>query len=196
MFLCAYIIERTTNEKHYRQTDKKNKSRMYWVQPGGQSIGDQVFASFIGYSSSSYYIRSTKASRKKDNAPLLWLAVTTTIAGFIAQFVGLRALHASVILALIGATMIMAIIRAMLRTQRMDKTKNILASKDIPIDNGYEYKYQHTIAENPKLLHGYELDLCAMHLYDACFVFVVPTPGRKLESRIIPKKRKRRDFSN
>ncbi|KAF3931369.1 Ankyrin-2 [Dactylellina cionopaga] len=123
MFLCAFIIERSTDEIHYKQLEKdpKNKCKIYWVQPGGQSIGDQVFGSFIGYSDNSHYIRSTK-SDQEGNTAVLWIAVTTSTVGFVVQFVGLRSMHASVILVQIGATILMAIIRAMLRTQRLDET--------------------------------------------------------------------------
>ncbi|KAK6353491.1 hypothetical protein TWF696_005454 [Orbilia brochopaga] len=63
MFLCAFVIEKSTDEVHYKQlqVDKKKLCRIYWVQPGGQSIGDQVFGSSIGYSENPYYIRSIKA---------------------------------------------------------------------------------------------------------------------------------------
>ncbi|KAK6514338.1 hypothetical protein TWF506_008735 [Arthrobotrys conoides] len=65
MFLCAYIIEQTTQEVYYKQSkDERGTSQMYWVQPGGQKIGDQVFGSFIGFSKDHRYIKSSKAGSR------------------------------------------------------------------------------------------------------------------------------------
>ncbi|RVD80466.1 uncharacterized protein DFL_008363 [Arthrobotrys flagrans] len=110
MFLCAFIIERSADEVHYQQRDPdpKNKCKIYWVQPGGQNIGDQVFGSFIGYSEKLHYIRSIKADQGGGDVVVLWIAVITSVLGFILQFVGLRAMHASVILFQVGATLLMA----------------------------------------------------------------------------------------
>ncbi|KAF3920306.1 Ankyrin-2 [Arthrobotrys entomopaga] len=160
MFLCAFIIERSTDEIHYEQKEKNPEKRckMYWVQPGGQSIGDQVFGSFIGYSDNRHYIRSTKTEQKGRDILFLWIAVITSTVGFIIQFIGLRAMHASVILYQIGATMLMAIVRAMLRTQRLDGMKNLIGTS-----NGGQRTY--AFSQNPKVLHGHELDLLALHLF-------------------------------
>ncbi|KAK6353490.1 hypothetical protein TWF696_005453 [Orbilia brochopaga] len=53
----------------------------------------------------------------------------------------------------------MAIIRAMLRTQRLDGMKNVLGSPD-----GCNPR-KHPFSQNPRLLHGHELDLLALHLH-------------------------------
>ncbi|KAF3164646.1 hypothetical protein TWF751_009541 [Orbilia oligospora] len=177
MFLCAFIIERSTDEVHYKQRDPdpKNKCKIYWVQPGGQNIGDQVFGSFIGYSEKLHYIRSTKADQGGGDVIMLWIAVITSVLGFILQFVGLRALHASVILFQVGSTLLMAIIRAMLRTQRLDSIKNVLGSYDSR--NGGK----HPFSQNPRLLHGHELDLLALHLFKADTMTISVDKGAQLE---------------
>ncbi|KAJ6257013.1 Ankyrin-2 [Drechslerella dactyloides] len=184
-FLCAFIIERSTDEVHYKQNahshfhphprphfhhhPHKTKTKiMYWVQPGGQKLGDQVFGSFIGYSDRSRYIRSTKAPAKAITLPLLWAAVTLSVAGFIAQFVGLRALHASVVLAMVVATMIMGGIRSMLRTQRMEGDRDVISTFIARRAEGEKGLF----SKHPKLLYGHELDLFAMHLFDIDSVYL------------------------
>ncbi|OAL52193.1 hypothetical protein IQ07DRAFT_609934 [Pyrenochaeta sp. DS3sAY3a] len=131
MFLCAYIIDKGSSEISYEQRCKKN-STIYWVQPGGQKIGDQIFESFVGLSNHHEYLRSSKRPRGngKDYV-VLWIAVISTIVGFVSQFVGLRAMHSSVIMAQLASTLIMAILRAALRTQRMDPTRNRLESYEM-----------------------------------------------------------------
>ncbi|KAF3182350.1 hypothetical protein TWF788_006265 [Orbilia oligospora] len=128
MFLCAFIIEKNSSEQLF-QKNPKIESRIYWVQPGGQKIGDQVFESFVQFSDSSDYIVSATASKLlafHQFNKLLWVAVSTTVFGFIVQFVGLRAIHASVIMAQLGATILMAIVRAGLRAQRVGGDKNLV----------------------------------------------------------------------
>ncbi|KAK6534041.1 hypothetical protein TWF281_005380 [Arthrobotrys megalospora] len=185
MFLCAFIIERSTDEVHYQQRDRdsKNKCKIYWVQPGGQSIGDQVFGSFIGYSEKLHYIRSTKADLGGGDVVVLWIAVSTSVFGFILQFVGLRAMHASVILFQVGATLLMAIIRAMLRTQRLDSIQNVLGSHDSR--NGGK----HPFAQNPRLLHGHELDLLALHLFKADTMTISVEKDSMLE--LVPRQKRK-----
>ncbi|KAK6356797.1 hypothetical protein TWF718_001138 [Orbilia javanica] len=185
MFLCAFIIERSTDEAHYQQRnpDPNNKCKIYWVQPGGQNIGDQVFGSFIGYSEKLHYIRSTKADQGGGDVIVLWIAVITSVLGFILQFVGLRAMHASVILFQVGATLLMAIIRAMLRTQRLDSIQNVLGSYDSR--NGGK----HPFSQNPRLLHGHELDLLALHLFKADTMTISVDKGAQLE--FVPRQKRK-----
>lgn len=149
----------STQEIHYEKT-KPNTGNIYWVQPGGQKIGDQVFQSFVGFSNDLKYSRSSKIllkSRGLDKS--LWTAVTTTTIGFVIQFVGLRAIHSSVILVQLTSTVIMAIIRAGLRSQRMDKKRDLLTSHN---QSRYDIK-------------GHELDFLALHLEDVEKVFVSAT---------------------
>ncbi|KAF3132412.1 hypothetical protein TWF594_009541 [Orbilia oligospora] len=80
-------------------------------------------------SDSSNYIVSATANKLlafNQFNKLLWVAVSTTVFGFIVQFVGLRAIHASVIMAQLGATILMAIVRAGLRAQRAGGDKNLV----------------------------------------------------------------------
>ncbi|KAF3281992.1 hypothetical protein TWF970_001939 [Orbilia oligospora] len=163
MFLCGYIIERATNETYYEQRgNETERAQMYWVQPGGQKIGDQVFGSFIGHSNDHTYIRSSRSKAafhsRFDGA--LWIAVITTIFGFVTQFVGLRGIHSSVIMAQLAATLIMAIIRAGLRSQRMTKETDLVKKYN-------QERYRH-------ILPGHELDFLATKLEDIGTLFVSP----------------------
>ncbi|EPS38466.1 hypothetical protein H072_7783 [Dactylellina haptotyla CBS 200.50] len=180
LFLCAFIIERCTDEIHYKQKDSKKKSRIYWVQPGGQSIGDQVFGSYIGYSDSAHYIRSTKADQRGSEMIVLWVAIGCSMVGFVVQFVGLRSMHASVILVQIGATIIMAIIRAMLRTQRLDGMKSILKPRNTK--GSRQTSNQSMQSHNPKSTYGHEMDLLALHLYNVdAITFSIDPKGKLVE---------------
>lgn len=138
MFICAYLIERSTSETYFR---KIKHSKLYWVQPGGQKIGDQAFNAFIGVSDSPRYISSHKLYDDSRRTVLLWAAIVLIILGFILQFVGLRAMHPSVILAQLGATLIMAVVRASLRTQRMSQKDNMLYYVDQQLVQGHELDY-------------------------------------------------------
>ncbi|KAF3933260.1 Ankyrin-2 [Dactylella cylindrospora] len=186
LFLCAFIIERSTDEVHFKRNSEGGlKSRIFWIQPGGQKIGDQVFGSYIGFYDGTEYIRSTKSEREMLSG--LWVAVVTTVIGFIAQFVGLRAMHASVTLAQLGATILMSIIRAMLRTQRMDKTGNIISALRKP-EFPRDAREQHPFVRDPKLLYGFELDLFAAHIHKTEGFFVVPnlSGGLRRANRYYP----------
>lgn len=155
MFLCARIIDQATIEFFYRPTEHGN-SVIYWLQPGGQKVGDQVFKAFAGSfgndpkSRGKSYIKSIK-NPKTPHESILWLAVGISMIGFVFQFVGARGLHSSVTLAWLGSTLLMTIIRAALRTQRMGEADNLMMqpeTRDQPQD----------------LIHGHELDWFALYL--------------------------------
>lgn len=135
MFFCAFIIERSSFE-YYLCPNKP--SRVYWLQPGGQKVGDQVFGAFLAVREGSNgcatkdleYIKSLRSAHYQGSNSLLYVAVTFSLAGFVCQFVGLRGLHSSVTLALLGSTLVMAIVRTCLRTQRMDLSDNLLTNEE------------------------------------------------------------------
>ncbi|PGH05992.1 hypothetical protein GX51_02583 [Blastomyces parvus] len=151
MFLCALIIERTTSETYYKKVDGLD-TEIFWIQPGGQKLGDQVFNAFVGKTNISRYVESNRVKRQVKEDYRLWAAVALTIGGFIIQFVGLRGMHAAVTLAQLGSTVIMGILRASLRSQRMSEDDNIL-TKDLSDDK-------------KRLIVGHELDWFAMHLHE------------------------------
>ncbi|KAK6521920.1 hypothetical protein TWF506_002121 [Arthrobotrys conoides] len=177
LFLSAFLIERSSTEVRFRRNDTV-EGKIYWIQPGGQKIGDQVFGSYIGSFGGAEYIVSTKSPHK--NETLLWIAVTSSMLGFVAQFVGLRGMHASVTLAQIGTTLIMAIIRAMLRTKRLDKSGDVISSLAVPgLDP--DSPDQHPLIKDPKLLHGHELDLFTMQVHGINGVFVSVDPESRFQ---------------
>ncbi|TGO13374.1 hypothetical protein BTUL_0070g00020 [Botrytis tulipae] len=132
MALYAYLIESTTKEQVYEKivkSDPVGQSKMYWVQPGNQIIGDQVFDPFA-YSDAKHTLRryttSWKDESKDSNTHWIWTAVATTATGFVSQFLGLRACHSSVAVIQLGVTVIMSLIRAGLRTRRLRKEENFM----------------------------------------------------------------------
>lgn len=138
MFWCAYLIGSSTNEDHYRRKKNwKNKSKLYWIQPGKQIVGDQTFDAFA-YSEPKElldkYVISTKIELKKGELRkthiLTFGAIIITLGGYVVQFIALRGMNAYVSLAQLGITMIMSFFRGCLRMQRLRKEDNRLA--DIP----------------------------------------------------------------
>ncbi|OQE24096.1 hypothetical protein PENFLA_c010G07238 [Penicillium flavigenum] len=129
MFFCAFIMERSSKE-FYLKAEKPSK--IYWLQPGNQNVGDQVFNAFLavneGPESSMTkklrYIKSIRDRRFDRKYLEIYSTLASTIFGFIFQFIGLRGLHASVILAQLGSTFLMSIIRTCLRTERMTPDEN------------------------------------------------------------------------
>jgi len=124
MFFSAVIIERSS--KKYRL--KPNKpSKLYWLQPGNQKVGDQVFSAFLAVDKApDLYVKSVRLRRFDGQNVKIYMTVFLTVFGFIIQFVGLRGLHASVILASLGATFVMSMLRTCLRTERMAPDENKL----------------------------------------------------------------------
>ncbi|KAJ5594141.1 uncharacterized protein N7459_000349 [Penicillium hispanicum] len=129
MFYCAVLIERSSEQYYF---EPKNSSKIYWLQPGNQYVGDQVFNAFIAESTMTTnmkYIKSTRVQTHDGGQVEIYTTLLITMLGFILQFIGERGLHASVILAQLGATFVMSVLRTCLRTERMTPDENML-SKD------------------------------------------------------------------
>ncbi|KAL7942901.1 ankyrin repeat-containing domain protein [Trichoderma barbatum] len=146
IFLCAHLVGQSTNEQMFDRDQQSTGENLYWVQPGGQVLGDQVFDAFCCSDNGKLqqYITSWK-SQSKASELLVWAAVGTSIAGFVMQFVGLRAIHSAVSVAQLGVIMLMSGIRAALRMQRLKPEDNFLA-------------------ERPDEVVGHELDWLALHI--------------------------------
>ncbi|KAF3255599.1 hypothetical protein TWF128_005590 [Orbilia oligospora] len=148
MGLCAMLIDRRTNERRFQKSNplgsnKKGPSQppqtmMFWLQPGNQSIGDQVFTAFAHWEKKDKYVTSWRADQPKKTTYIftVWPAIAFSTSGFILQFIGLRGLHGSVALYQLASTLIMAFIRAMLRSKRIDEGKNRI--KDYQDIEGHE----------------------------------------------------------
>ncbi|PWY68586.1 hypothetical protein BO94DRAFT_590706 [Aspergillus sclerotioniger CBS 115572] len=100
MFLCAFIIERSSTECYIRPAAP---SKIYWLQPGEKDVGDQVFGAFLGVNEGPkseatedlMYIKSVRSPGTFGNGPLLLFTLTSTMVGFVIQFVGIRGLRDS-----------------------------------------------------------------------------------------------------
>lgn len=150
MACCAFLVERSTGERVFErkvaQGDER-KTSIYWVQPGNQHVGDQVFDSF-SYTHHKEPLDRYTTSWKKPNTvhvEYIWISASTTILGFVLQFLGLRACHSSVAVVQLGVTLAMSLVRASLRTERLKREENPLAS-------------------NPDMYQGHELDWLALQL--------------------------------
>ncbi|KAK2002120.1 hypothetical protein LX36DRAFT_652618 [Colletotrichum falcatum] len=157
MFFCAFLVENSTKERVFHRTScdesagggKGNllKSNIYVVQPGNQTIGDQTFDPFLFDDSAtpiSQYITSWKIQNSSDELRV-WSATVMTGAGFVLQFVGLRAMHSVVSVVQLGAILIASVIRASLRTRRLRREDNVLHDR-------------------PDEVEGHELDFLALHM--------------------------------
>ncbi|CAI7596935.1 unnamed protein product [Penicillium bialowiezense] len=149
MYHCAFIIGQSTKKDIWtRKKTQMDSSSMYWVQPGGQIVGDQTFDAFC-YTDKENPLQTYMTSRKEvlsnESKRGIWIAIGTTISGFILQFTGLRGIHSAVIIAQLGAIIIMSIARAALRMQRLE-----------PTDNSF--------ARFPDEVLGHELDWLAMRI--------------------------------
>ncbi|PVH69611.1 hypothetical protein DL98DRAFT_392287, partial [Cadophora sp. DSE1049] len=106
---------------------------IYWLQPGDQRVGDQQFNAFAHSKQRDTYITSWKMVHgKADHGKLhyldilLWVALFSSLVGFVLQFVGFRGLHGAIALYQIGATLLMTLVRAFLRYRRLRPGDNDL----------------------------------------------------------------------
>ncbi|CAI7627382.1 unnamed protein product [Penicillium viridicatum] len=148
MFHCAFLVGQSTKEDvWHREENYTANSSMYWIQPGGQIIGDQTFDAF-SYTDHENKLKKYTTSRKdgsKESKFEVWAAIGTTISGFVLQFTGLRGIHSAVSIAQLGVIMVMSMARAALRMQRLE-----------PDDNCF--------AKFPDQVLGHELDWLALRI--------------------------------
>ncbi|KAK3343578.1 hypothetical protein B0T25DRAFT_554648 [Lasiosphaeria hispida] len=138
-----------------RQQAPKNPSSgsegdtvIYWLQPGGQLVGDQQFNAFSYNKVKHSYTTSFKADQSQHRRGLphgmnfvLLLALFASVVGFLLQFIGLRSLHGSVTLYQIAATLFVAMIRALLRQRRLKPEDNNLRKLGARFE-GHELDWQ------------------------------------------------------
>lgn len=154
MVLCSMLIERKSCERKFRKKasdDSTPKTVMFWLQPGGQRVGDQLFDAFAHSEvEKQEYVTSWRVDAQpsgedpdaiKNSLIILWIAISSSLLGFVCQFVGLRGLHGSVALYQLASTLCMAIIRALLRSRRLGWELNRL--RDLHRDvEGHELDWQ------------------------------------------------------
>ena len=137
MFLCCYIVERSTSEDTWAIAEPDgHRVRVAWLQRGGE-VNDQHFKSYILHrrhpkpsklsnavrkfiktssnSDTGVPIRTSHKGEDRDQGYLTILAVAVSLVGFVLQFVGLRALTWHVTIAQLVATGAMTGLRAALR---------------------------------------------------------------------------------
>ncbi|PLB38401.1 ankyrin repeat domain-containing protein [Aspergillus candidus] len=175
MFLCAYIIERSSTECYLHPA---TPSTMYWLQPGRQDVGDQVFGAFLGVdegyeappTDDLAYVKSVRGRGRNERGPLLLFTILITLIGFVVQFVGIRGLHSSVIIAVMGSTLLMAIVRTCLRAKRIGPEENRMT----------EAERQLTAHKNQ------ELDCFAFHLENVHTFSIISSSTRRPQSSTQP----------
>lgn len=146
MVLCARLIDLKSRERRFKRTG--GKSKVFWLQPGGQRIGDQLFHAFAYSESRDEYITSARVDHTKRERTVL-LAVIFATSGWVLQFVGLRGSPGSVALFQFIATLIMSVLRAALRGKRLGADQNLLGGQVYRRDN---------------VIEGHELDWQAMNI--------------------------------
>ncbi|EEQ85466.1 ankyrin repeat domain-containing protein 28 [Blastomyces dermatitidis ER-3] len=147
--LCACLVEKGTRERVFER-EFPSASQIYWVQPGTQFVGDQAFDSFAythRKGKLSTYITSWKEKKKDPQKALVWTAISSASAGFVLQFLGLRACHSSVAVAQLGATLVMTAVRSSLRIKRLKQSEVYLADR-------------------PEFYEGHELDWLSLNIGD------------------------------
>ena len=154
MWSCAAIIGQSTQEICFSRVEGTEgmSSRLIWLQPGQQLIGDQYFDSYLYMENKNEPLERWVSSKSRDDLTskglfelLTFGAVFSTTVGYIIQFIGIRGLKAWVSLAQLGITLTMSILRGSLRLRRLQKTDNKLYNM-------------------PDLVSGSELDSLALRL--------------------------------
>jgi hypothetical protein len=138
IWLCAFLVGHSTNETFYHRKRPRGRyykpptSKLYWLQPGNQTLGDQFFEAFAATRGAEMevYIKSEKIiqpdSVVKIQMVLSYLVMAIVTLGWVGQFVGLRECHGTISLAQLVATLLVSVIRALLRTQRLRPEDNLL----------------------------------------------------------------------
>jgi hypothetical protein len=166
-FLWGNYLYRTTEPKFTKEACNDSsppKTVMFWLQPGGQRVGDQLFNAFAHSEEKHEYVTSWRVdadpSRKDPDSikhPLLilWVASSSSLLGFVCQFVGLCGLHGSIALYQLASTLCMAVIRALLRSRRLGWEQNRLKHLHRAVE-GHELDWQALNIESP---HGEDRQL-------------------------------------
>jgi hypothetical protein len=172
MFSSAALIGQSTRERTFRRKAKwnrpKSRSRLFWLQPGNQVVGDETFDAY-GYSEQngmkSEYMTSRMDKNSKSSV-YTWAVVIISIGGYVVQFVSLRGMNAWISIAQLGATLFMSFLRGCLRMQRLDRSSNL-------------------VGEIPDKVLGHELDWLAMQIGKECAKQMGPQPRIHFWSRIL-----------
>lgn len=91
---------------------------------GGQTVGDQLFESFLRKSRSSTILASHRSERNLNLLAIV--AVGTALVGSTTQFIALRAMHATITVAQLGVVLLMTALRSFAQMQR-------IGANDLPL---------------------------------------------------------------
>ncbi|KAI9689743.1 MAG: hypothetical protein M1822_009625 [Bathelium mastoideum] len=132
VFLCAALIGQSTREytylRKYTPGQTVPSTRLFWLQPGNQVIGDQTFDAFAYIEAEKYlthYVSSRKDLSKRYEL-YTWITIIVTLGGYVAQFIGLRGMSAYISIAQLGASLLMSFLRGCLRIKRLTRHDNKL----------------------------------------------------------------------
>ncbi|RSL92086.1 hypothetical protein CDV31_015305 [Fusarium ambrosium] len=147
MALCTTLIDRNSKEQRLVISSTKGiekpqppEYRIFWLQPGGQHIGDQEFDAFACNEAKTEYIASWNNREAPVPIFLVWLGAGLSFVGWMVQFIGLRGQHATVSLYQLCCTIIMSIIRASIRSSR-PTPRNLLEDRSEELQ-GHELDWQ------------------------------------------------------
>ncbi|KAK0737454.1 hypothetical protein B0T21DRAFT_410905 [Apiosordaria backusii] len=181
MTLCALLIDQRSIERRFSQP-RPYKTITFWLQPGGQRIGDQLFNTFSYCEKRPKYVTSWKAD---ENSPryyaspfILWVTLVSTSLGFICQFIGFRGLHGSITLYQLALTLVMSIIRAGLRSRRLGRENNGLEVLGRDVE-GHELDWQAIHLEQQANGESDDTDSTALTECDKVsnwYIFDYPSP--------------------
>ncbi|KAI1632668.1 hypothetical protein F4809DRAFT_653140 [Biscogniauxia mediterranea] len=144
MFLCAFVIERSTTETFYAPTSG-NQAWIVWLQKN-HVVNDQVFQPYAIYPASGRtFITTSRRSpeldkQKHDKFKYLGLEALTfvgtaiSLIGFIVQFIGLRGLNWSASVVQLGAVILMTCARTWVRRGLAEPPISSRLTSDFELD--------------------------------------------------------------
>lgn len=156
MFLCAQLIESSTNEYAYKPVSS-GLVTTFWVQKGGQTVGDQLFESFLRKGRSSTILVSHRSERNLNLLAIV--AVGTALVGFATQFIALRAMHATITVAQLGVVLFMTALLSFAHMQR-------IGANDLPFPH----------QGNEEELNWLAISLLGCDRWDVSRAFSPPSP--------------------
>ncbi|KAH7311891.1 hypothetical protein BKA65DRAFT_157187 [Rhexocercosporidium sp. MPI-PUGE-AT-0058] len=120
LLLCSHVIEGSTDEcklelRNSDPMDDPFRHRILRIQRAC-IVSEQHFSSYALFNSNtSNFLRTSRLNKKRDYNVVAAVGSSFAIAGFIVQFVGLRALHWSATIMQLGATVFMTAVRSYVR---------------------------------------------------------------------------------
>ncbi|RPA83161.1 hypothetical protein BJ508DRAFT_207380, partial [Ascobolus immersus RN42] len=130
MFICASVIEQCTNEFRFASKDPNQALRIAWIQKG-ITISEQSFDSYA-----LFQPQTLDNVLMSYPAHLLVTVIGTLLSfsGFVLQFVGLRAMHWSASLFQLGATVLMILVRVLIRWNLTTEPASVRLMKGHELD--------------------------------------------------------------